>query len=551
MGRIWGPDAVAKSVSTSFYGNCVALTESPKQEGLIYVGTDDGLIQVTENDGREWRKIDKFPGVPERTYVSRLIASQHDATTVYASFENHKNADFAPYLLKSTDAGKTWTSIKGDLPANGPVLAIVEDHVNANLLFVGTEFGLFFTPNGGQQWIRLKSGLPTISVRDLAIQRQMDDLVVGTFGRGFYVLDDYSPLRLFKPEILSHECELLPVKDALMYIQSRPFGLRGKGFLGETFYTADNPPFGAIFTYYLKDALKTQKQRRHEAEKEAAKKGAPPPHPSKDQLRSEEEEESPTILLTISDAAGHPLRTVQGPATAGLHRISWDLREPAPNLPRPRPPEADEDPFSEPPGGALVMPGSYKVSIAKRALGVTTPLAGPVEFNVTVEGESRIPPEARKDLFEFQQKTARLQRAVSGALEAANALAARLEQIKRTVDYTPNIENAWKEKARDIEKRNRDILRVLRGDVALRTRNENTPISVAERVESIVDAQRFALAKPTQTQRDAYKIAGEEFSEELGKLRKLMDVDMRELDKALNAAGAPWTPGRLPEWKEK
>src|SRR5437868_97075 len=142
MGKVWGPDAVSKHVSTSFYGNIVALAESPKKENLLYVGTDDGLIQVTENGGQEWRKIEQFPGVPERTYVSRLLGSQHDADTVYAAFDNHKNADFGPYLLKSTDAGRTWTSIKGDLPANGPVLAIAEDHVDPSLLFVGTEFGL-------------------------------------------------------------------------------------------------------------------------------------------------------------------------------------------------------------------------------------------------------------------------------------------------------------------------------------------------------------------------------------------------------------------------
>lgn len=551
MGKVWGPDAVAKHVSTSFYGNCVALAESPRKEGLIYVGTDDGLIQVTEDGGGEWRKLDKFPNVPERTYVSRLLASQHDPLTVYAAFENHKNADFAPYLLKSTDAGKTWTPIKGDLPANGPVLAIAEDHINPNLLFVGTEFGLFFTSNGGQQWIRIKSGLPTIAVRDLAIQRRMDDLVIGTFGRGIYVLDDYSPLRLFVPEMLGQECTALPIKDALMYIPARPYGLRGKGFLGESFYTADNPPFGATFTYYLKDALKTQKQLRRDAEKEAAKKGGNSPYPSKDRLRTEEEEEAPTILLTIMDATGQALRIIRGPATAGMHRVSWDLREPASTLPRPRPVEADEDPFAEEPGGPLVMPGKYKVAIAKRVDGVTTPIAGPLEFNVVVDKSELIAPTDRKAVAEFQARVARLQRAVSGALETANALSGRIEQIKRALDHVPAISGEWKDKSRRLEKRNRDILRALRGDVVLRARNENTSMSIAERVESIVDAQRFALARPTQTQRDAFAIASGDFAEQLAELRKLIDGDLKELEKALDVAGAPWTPGRLPEWKEK
>src|SRR5262249_3554305 len=192
MGKIWPADAVAKHLSTSFYGNLTALAESPKPEGLLYAGTDDGLIQVTENAGETWRRIEKFDGVPAGTYVSRVLASQYDADTVYAAFDNHKNADFAPYLLKSPDRGKTWTSMRGDLPLRGSMLAIAEDHKDPNLIFVGTEFTLYVTLDGGKKWVRLKGGLPTIAVKDLAIQKQMDDLAVGTFGRGIYILDDYS-----------------------------------------------------------------------------------------------------------------------------------------------------------------------------------------------------------------------------------------------------------------------------------------------------------------------------------------------------------------------
>ncbi len=551
MGKLWGADAVAKHLSTSFYGNIVALTESPRNEGLLYVGTDDGLIQVTENGGGTWRRIEQFPGVPERTYVSRLLASQHAPHTVYAAFENHKNADFAPYLLKSTDAGQTWTSIKGDLPANGPVLALAEDHVNPNLLFVGTEFGLYVSVNGGQKWIRLKGGLPTIAVRDLAIQKQENDLAIGTFGRGLYILDDYTPLRELVPETLVQESVLFPVRNALLYIQTRQYGLRGKAFLGEAFYTAENPPFGAALTYYLKDALKTKKQQRRDVEKEAARKKTTSPYPSPTQLRTEDEEEAPVLLLTIADASGQVVRTLTGPVTQGFHRVSWDLREPAATLPRPRPTESDEDLFVEEPGGPLVMPGAYQVTLAKRVDGVVTPLAGPQTFAVVVEGDAALSSGDRKVLYDFQQKVVRLQRAVSGALEAANGLSSRLEQIKRALDQTPAVENRWKDTARTLEKRNRAILRALRGDTVLRARHENTALSITERVRKIVSEQRFSLARPTKTQAEAYQIASQEFTQELAKLRTLVEVDLRNLEKALDAAGAPWTPGRLPEWREK
>src|SRR6185437_9040955 len=128
-----------------------------------------------------WTRDDNFPSVPNLTYVSRLLASQHDANLVYASFDNHKMGDFKPYLLKSTDGGRTWTSIASNLPENGPVLAIAEDPVNAQLLFAGTEFGLFFTLDGGSHWTQLKGGLPTIPIRDLAIQKREGDLVAASF----------------------------------------------------------------------------------------------------------------------------------------------------------------------------------------------------------------------------------------------------------------------------------------------------------------------------------------------------------------------------------
>ncbi|HVS20638.1 MAG TPA: hypothetical protein VHD88_02255 [Pyrinomonadaceae bacterium] len=437
MGKVWSIDAVAKNASTAFFGNASALAESPRKEGLIYVGTDDGLIQITEDGGKNWRKVEKLPDVPELADVSRIVASNTDANTAYVAFENRQNADFKPYLLKTTDAGRTWVSIKGNLPSNHPVWGIAEDHVNPNLLFVGTEFGLFFTIDGGQKWVQLKGGLPTIQVRDLAIQKRENDLVVGTFGRGFYILDNYTALRSLKPETLKQDAVLFPVKDALMYIQAQPIGGRGKSFQGESYYTAENPPFGATFTYYLKDALKTKKEKRQEAEKDVAKKGAALSIPNRSDLTAEEEEEAPAIIFTVTDATGHVVSRLTGPITAGIQRVSWDLRYPPASLPPPPNPET-EDPFNEGPAGPLVMPGTYKVSVAKRTDGVITSLSQPQEFQVKVEGQENMSASDRAALVEFQQKTARLQRAVSGALEAANALKPRLAAIRRALLETPS-----------------------------------------------------------------------------------------------------------------
>ncbi len=550
MGKVWSMDAVAKNQSTAFFGNASALAESLKKEGLIYVGTDDGLIQITEDGGKNWRKVDKLPDVPELAYVSRIVASNHDANTVYVAIENHQNADFKPYLFKSTDAGRTWSPIKANLPANQPVWAIAEDHVNPNLLFVGTEFGLFFSIDGGQKWIQLKGGLPTIQVRDIAIQRRENDLVLGTFGRGFYILDNYTPLRLLKPEMLKQDALLFPVKDSLMYIQAQPIGGRGKSFQGESFFTAENPPFGATFAYYLKEELKTKKAKRQEIEKDAQKKNAAINLPSRSELRAEEEEEAPAIIFTITDSSGRVVRRLTGPVTAGIQRVAWDLRYPAPTLPPPPNPET-EDPFNEGPAGPLVMPGTYKVSLAKRVDGVMTPLGQQQEFQVVVEGQERMTPADRFALVEFQQKVARLQRAVQGSLEAANALTPRFVAIRRALLETPNAPEKLLDDASALEKRKNEILRALRGDQALRQRNMNLPPAISERVGSIVGSQRMSTSRPTQTQMDQYATAAQDFETALNQLRQLIEVDLARLEKQMEAAGAPWTPGRIPEWKDQ
>jgi photosystem II stability/assembly factor-like uncharacterized protein len=550
MGRIWSMDAVAKNASTAFFGNASALAESPLKDGLIYVGTDDGLIQVTEDGGKNWRRIESFPGVADMAYVSRILASNHDANTVYAAFENRQNADFKPYLLKSVNAGRTWTAITSNLPKNWPVWAIAEDHVNPDLLFVGTEFGLFFTIDGGQKWTQLKGGVPTIQFRDLTIQKRENDLVAGTFGRGIYILDNYTPLRLLKPEMLKQEAQLFPVKDALLYIPSQPLGLRGKSFQGESFFAAENPPFGATFTYYLKDEVKTKKARRQEAEKEAARKNVPLALPPYSDLSAEEDEEAPAIIFTITDAGGRVVRRLTGGVTAGLQRVSWDLRYPPTALPPPPTPE-NENPFDDGPGGPLVMPGVYRVSVAKRVDGVLTPLGQTQEFQVIVPGQEGMSPADRVALVEFQQKAARLQRAVQGALEAANALKPRLTLIRRALLETPGVGDRLLDEASALDKRSNDILRALRGDNALRARNINLPPSISERVGDIVGGQRLSTARPTQTQMNQYALAAQDFEQTLGQLRQLIERDLANLEKQMEAAGAPWTPGRIPEWKDQ
>ncbi|MGH9494967.1 MAG: glycosyl hydrolase, partial [Candidatus Sulfotelmatobacter sp.] len=551
MGKVWGPDAVAKNQSTSFYGNIVALSESPKREQLIYAGTDDGLIQVTSDGGANWTKDEKFPGVPEKTYVSRLAASLHDANTVYAAFENHKNDDFKPYLLKSADTGKTWTSIAGNLPENGPVLAFAEDSVNSNLLFAGTELGAFFTIDGGSHWIRMKGGLPTIAVRDMVIQARESDLVLATFGRGFYVLDDIAPLRQMKPETTEPATAIFPVKEALLYIERHPLGGPKKGFQGDAFYTAENPPFGAVFTAYLKEKIKSKKETRQEAEKDAAKKNETLPYPSHDELRAEAQEEKPEFYFVVYDEGGASIRRVDGSTDAGFQRVAWDLRYPASRVKEHAEGEGDDDFPDSQDLGPLVLAGSYSVRAFEKIGGEETEVGGPQTFKVTTEQLSAMNASDRMVQEEFQRKVARLYRAVYGALRTSENVEARMKMIRQALMQTPTVEKQLGTVADGIEQRNREILRALRGDVEIARRSEPVPSSISDRVNSIMDGERFSLARPTQTDVSSYSVAASEFSDQLGKIHALVEVDLAKLEKAMEAAGAPWTPGRVPEWEEK
>jgi photosystem II stability/assembly factor-like uncharacterized protein len=551
MGKVWEPDAVAKNASTSFYGNIVALAESPKKEGRIYVGTDDGLIQATADGGQTWTKYDKFAGVPDMTYVSRLAASQHDENTVYAAFDNHKNEDFKPYLLKSSDAGKTWTSIAGNLPENGSVLAFAEDSVNANLLFAGTEFGAFFTVDGGLHWVQLQGGLPTIAVRDMVLQAREGDLVIATFGRGFYVLDDISALRQIKAEakLLEQAASTFPMKDALLYIERHPLGGPRKGFQGDAFYAAENPPYGAVFTAYLKDRLKTKKEKRQEAEKEAAKKNQTLPYPTNDELRAEAEEPPPEVYFMVYDESGAPIRRVDGSIAAGLQRAAWDLRYPVVALPEHQDDEEDFPPAST--QGTLVLPGSYSVRAFKNVDGVVSELGAAQNFKVVTEGQGSMNAGDLAAREEFHRKVARLYRAVSGATRSSHEVQDRLKSIREALRETPAAEKQLGVAADAIEQKNRVIERALSGDNEMKKRNEPVRSSIHDRVEAIMEGERFSLAKPTQSHVEDCNIAAAEFGEQLGKLHTLVEVDLAKLEKDMEAAGAPWTPGRVPEWSEK
>ncbi len=546
MGRVWSVDAVAKNASTSFYGNIVSINESPRKAGLLYVGTDDGLIQVSDNDGQSWRRIESFPGVGESAFVSRVVASQFADNTVYATFDRHKMGDFKPYVLRSGDQGRAWTNIAGDLPANCTVYAFVEDHKDPELLFVGTEFGVYMTQNGGKRWVQLKGGMAMQCVRDLTIQKREDDLIVCSFSRGFYVLDDMSALRLMKEPQLEQAATLLPVRTALMYIPSAPMGSDGPAEQGERMFTAPNPPVGAVFTYYLKDEWKSREAARREKERELQKTGGDNFYPSWDSLRSEAREEAPSVILTVKDEQGRIVRRIKGETGSGFHRASWDFRYPAPDPATLTPRVRGE--FEDAGGGPLALPGTYTVSFEKRIDGVVSTLGEPQRFQCVPLGGESIALTDRAATVAFQQKVTRLQRAMLGVGRVAAEAALRVKHLKVALQDTPGDVAALEAQARQIETRLLDLDLILHGDGVIREHNEPTPPTLAERLNQVVGGAWSTLADPTTTHERQYAIAAAEYQKLAATLKSIV-TDLAGLEARAEAAGAPWTPGRLPEWK--
>jgi hypothetical protein len=348
MGKVWPADSVAYHESTTALSNVVSLDESPVLEGLVYAGTDDGLLQITEDGGKSWRKVDEFPGVPQYTYVSDVFASPRDANTVFVALNNWQRGDYKPYVVKSTDRGRTFASISGNLPDRHDVWAVIQDHVNGSLLFAGTEFGVFTSVDGGQRWVQLKGGMPVAQARDMTIQKRENDLVVATFGRGFYVLDDYSPLRELTPQSLNEDAALLPMRDAYIYSQTglAPAGTAGIGPMSGN-WAAPNPPYGAVFTYSVKAALPAEEK----------------------------------LVLTISDDTGKQVRRLDLDKSSGLRRIAWNLRGEAP----PTPAGGQPGGFGGGRGGnqaPIVPAGRYRATLGRLVADKVTLIGQPQSFSV-------------------------------------------------------------------------------------------------------------------------------------------------------------------------
>ncbi len=543
--RVLSMDAVSKNGGVSPYGTIVALSESPIDENLLAIGTDDGLIQITENGGQTWRKIDGITGAPKQSYVNNVYLSRHDVNVMYAAFNHHKYGDFKPYLFKSEDKGKTWKNISSNLPKRGSVYAIEEDHKDANLIFCGTEFGAFFSPNSGGRWKQLKNGLPTIAVRDIAIQERENDLVLGTFGRGFYVMDDYSSLRSIENSAPS-ENTIYPVRDALMWEKSVPLGLPGKAFQGDNFFSAENLGPEAIFTYYYKDSFTSIEDKRKKREKKLIKDKKDTPYPTYDALKAENEEVTPQLVFTIKNSDGKIVKKFIKKATRGLNRFKWNLRheEQVPvNLSRP----SFYNPFAGRREGTLVNPGTYTIEMHLFNGNTMVSVVSPTMFKVKPLNNTIMPANDRPEKVEFQQKVEALQAEISESQRKLSEINNKMRFIRVAITRSTEPYGDLSKQLSAIQKKIDKANTLLYGDGDKRRLDIDQPPGPANRIGNIIYGQKYSTASPTKTHRDSYAIAKEEFEPIKKLVAELYERDIKQLEKRLKDVKAPYTPGRLKE----
>ena len=514
----------------STFSTITSIAVSPQNEKVIMVGTDDGLIQVSEDEGASWRKIEVSKlGVPARAYVNDIKADLNDENTFYAALDNHKEGDYKPYLVKTTNKGKSWTRMESGLGSKNLVWRIVQDHENADLLFAGTEFGVYFSTDGGKKWIHLKGGMPTIPVRDLVIQRRENDLVAATFGRGFYVLDDYSALRGVNTNQVQETASLFAPRKAWWYIEKSTLDFENaRGSQGSQLFLAPNPEFGAVFTYYLKDEYKSLSKARQEKEKKGKIS-----FPGWEELEAEYHEKKPFVYLEIKDAEGKVINRIKASNKKGFQRIAWNLKTRRSGVLSPGKKDALHS--------FLAPPGTYSARILAFDEGKITPLAGPVEVQVERLGEPAIPGRSLDETVAFWKQYEVLARDVS---KLSSMLKKTQGITNRLFGATAHIgmDDAVIERVAAMEKELSLLDQELNGSPAKNDIGEKAKPTIILRLDALHRGISMSTYGPTQTHLQTVEIIENQMAKMNEKLWSL-NREAVAIAKQVEAAGGAWIEG--------
>ncbi len=543
MDRTWSWDSPWDLDAMSNYNTITSLSESAVKEGLIYAGTDDGLIHVTEDGGKNWRKIEvsKLPDLPATAFVNDIKADLFNENRVYVVLDNHKYGDLNPYIYKSDDKGKTWTSMVSNLPKKTLLWRLVQDHVKPELMFLGTEFGIYTTLDGGKKWVKLSSGIPTISFRDLAIQKRENDLVGASFGRGFFVLDDYSPLRNFDAGTMEKEASMLPMRDALIFNQRASQTFNGKGSQGASFYIADNPPYGAVFTYYLSENYPTKKSERKKTEKKLEKENKDIPFPGWDELDAELTEQNPVVFLTILDSDNNLVRRIKAKSGKGLHRMAWDLRYSRVGAITMSYPDVNEEFKTR--GGLQAAPGEYHAYLSKVINGNIEAISDTISFNIKKMEDASIAGSTSEEILAFGKDVNELIIANSALNTELKNATNRLKAMKSALVVSNTIDNGLYKKIHDVEMEISNIQKKLYGSKSKREVGQKSDPTVSNRMWYAMGGTNTSYG-PTSTQKESLIIAQEEFKILKAEVEKISKKEIPAIEKMVIESGAPWIEGQ-------
>jgi photosystem II stability/assembly factor-like uncharacterized protein len=470
-----------------FYGNITTVSESPLKKGLLYAGTDDGNLQISLDGGENWKNIiDKIKQLPEKIYVSRVITSNFEEGRAYATFDNHRNDDFAPYVYCTNDYGENWQPISNDIPNGDVVNVICEHHKNPDLLFLGTERGVNVSINRGQKWMPIKANLPVMPVDDIAIHPRENDLLLGTHGRGIWILDDITPFEHLTPEVLNSPIHLFDIREATIF-NPRSRKYTGTPF-GHKIFVAPNPPFGAIISYFLK---------------EDTKKG---------------------VKIIIRSKDGKAVNEIKGPNKSGINRVEWNLRYSSPS-------SRNGEILRE--QGPFVLPGEYQVSLELEKIKTTktVKLVGDPRIDVTFK-ELKAQHDALYALHELFP-------ALVSATKVSKELKDQLDTLIQRINSkkTPVL---IRKKIRALALELREIRTSLIGNPALG--RLSILKSVRGRFNSLTESLERYMGRPTTQQLKLVQKTTEELRRLVKRLNKLIQDELNELNILLDENGIPQIP---------
>lgn len=519
------------------YTTIVAIAPSPLEQGTIWVGTDDGRVHLTRDSGKNWQRMDeRARGGPEGAWVPMISPSPHDAGTAFIVLDDHRRSDMKPYVYRVENYGKDWQSLVTD-ELSGYALSVLQDPVDPDLLFLGTEFGLYFSLDAGRNWNRFTSGVPTVSVMDMAIQNRENDLVLGTHGRSIYVLDDYSALRGLSEADFQERLKILSVTPGQKYTAQQTPSTR---FTGSGEFRADNEPYGVMITFMASGEDLPHPDEDRERELSITRRMTSPLATSDEE--EEKVDEGPRVKMSVRNESGKTIRTRNFPVHQGINRIVWSMKHDGVRpMPGPEPRELDDGL----PDGPEVPGGEYQI-ILSLEVGDSGLMEETVTATVLDDPRSDAGPVEQRSRYQALLALLELQEeAVSAVERIVNARAdvdTVLQLMKNKTEVRPpglEVDSSYKaleEHASHIKTGLDEVEKLFRAHPETRgiTYDDDKISNMIGMAQSYVGSSANA---PTPTAEVYIELARQAMDQGLESLERFMNEDLARFIEAVEEAG--------------